>query len=60
MTKIVNKYFGILFKARKKLDEGANLDQLGFMPPSFDKESESDFDLESVCSVSSEEHEEDF
>ena len=60
MTKIVNKYFGILFKARKKLDEGANLDQLGFMPPSFDEESESDFDLESVCSVSSEEHEEDW
>ena len=55
MAKIVNKYFSILVNARKKLDEGATLGDLGFRPPSFDEEEDSDFELESVGSISSEE-----
>ena len=47
MCKLVNKFFNILFKARKLLDEGTPWNQLGFRPPSLDVESDSSFDLDS-------------
>ena len=47
MCKLVNKFFNILFNARKLLDEGTPWNQLGFRPPSLDVESDSSFDLDS-------------
>ena len=55
MAKLVNKYFKILVNARKRLDEGTPLDQLGFMPPTFDIESDSDVELDSDISLSDDE-----
>ena len=37
---------------KKKLDEGIPLDQLGFVPPLFDEDSCSDFELDSDISFS--------
>ena len=57
MVKLVNKYISILFNARKRLDEGDTLDQLGFRPPSVsvESDSDSDFELDSEYEESSEE-----
>ena len=55
MTKLVNKYFDILFKARKSLDEGSSLEELGqrnTIPPTVvldcsqsDESLDSEFDM---------------